>query len=1344
MQPLFIVLCLATVCEFVRTERIVTGHLIEDFFQQKYVHQVTVFACWNNFEAAAFNRDLMNSGIKTGFVYVPNRNLNMRQILTVNYYKLGVVLDLDCPGSHLVLDQFTEQNIPFNESYSWLLVTNETMPRTLLSTLPLTIETELVVALLVADDTFELYDVYNPSYRHGGDLNVTYMGKWNIQQGLTVNLTQYKYQRRGDLRGLSLNVSIAITHTPAPDFMTYISYPINRHLDTMHRFNYALVCQLRDSYNFKMNLMRATSWGYLLDNGSFNGMLGDMIAGRVDIGATPLQFKEERIDVAEFTVQTWLARPCFIFRHPKKSTVRNGFLRPFAPDVWMLTMLTALVCWFLLYIIVKVEPRLTHRAAKTTLDIHAASETALIVAASLCQQGLTDGPQLISGRVVFIFLFIWGLLLYQFYSASIVGSLLAQHPRYINTLKDLLDSDLRVGIEDIAYNYDFFATTTDPVALRLYKKKVAPARNRKQPAYYSPREGLRRVQKGGFAFHVDVATAYKIITDTFAEDEICDLVEIQLFPPKHTATVTSKHSPFKKMVTYGMRKIIERGMAERLRHVWHYRKPICPESHSAIPVPVSLEEFSPALFLLSMGMTLAGALVYVEKYAKRQNALKKKRHFFVTLSSMEDRRSCRKCLVEVFRKPQGTFNSRFQNLFDCREVVLLTLDLTSNTKVKLIKFIPDKWFLLLEDMHLSIFLTFALLLAGVTASIDRNELSNLIIDYVNYKNASRLISAFLCLRDLGKNIDFSIHNSVSLSRRIMNASISAAIFNSLKICDDKEPLENLLRYNYHSINIITDLDCDRSKELLIGISAGNMFNYSYSWLLTSNNKSDALEFMEGLNLSVDTDVVLAITAEETVRLYDIFNTGSDRNGTLNATFIGTWRSLSPRLNIIKLQSPVYRRQNLTGITLKFAAVTMYMDPKEDDPIKYLSNPANRTYDAISKVNYALGVIPRDFFNYSVEVSTWSDFGGRWNGTPFFGMMGALGRREADFTLGGTVMTQERLEYCTPIVQNYPFWTGFLFKHPASHSVRNVFLEPLSPSSWNAVVVLSLLVIVIMSIASRYHRKEYENPWSFGIYSTLATLFQQGWHSSLPGHSGHILFVVFTLFSMLLYNFYSASVVSSLLSDPPQNIRTIGDLLNFGMPSAYENASYVPHYFKISTVSSERMFYEKKLLDKGKPKILPRSEGIRRVKEGGFAYHTTPADAYEEIAHEFAQPEICSLAEIPFIKKSVLAMWASRENPYREHLKIIHRRLEEVGILVREHRRWFAPKPECLGSTAVLNSITLNDVAPAFLGLLCGIFAAVFIFALELAHHSLEEKSQASRRHRRKKIQSWKTTRSNHG
>ena len=56
-----------------------------------------------------------------------------------------------------------------------------------------------------------------------------------------------------------------------------------------------------------MHLTRASTWGYLI-NGSFNGILGEMVKGIVDISVSPFQFKEERLDVAENTVQAYVAR----------------------------------------------------------------------------------------------------------------------------------------------------------------------------------------------------------------------------------------------------------------------------------------------------------------------------------------------------------------------------------------------------------------------------------------------------------------------------------------------------------------------------------------------------------------------------------------------------------------------------------------------------------------------------------------------------------------------------------------------------------------------------------------------------------------------------------------------------------------------------------------------------------------------------------------------------------------------------------------------------------------------------------------------------------------------------
>lgn len=100
--------------------------------------------------------------------------------------------------------------MPFNESYFWLLVTDQ-RHATPLESLPLSVNTELTLAVNNdKNDTYELWDVYNPSHRHGGKLNVTRMGTWEPVNGLTNELTLYKYKRRGDLQGMYLNFSYAV------------------------------------------------------------------------------------------------------------------------------------------------------------------------------------------------------------------------------------------------------------------------------------------------------------------------------------------------------------------------------------------------------------------------------------------------------------------------------------------------------------------------------------------------------------------------------------------------------------------------------------------------------------------------------------------------------------------------------------------------------------------------------------------------------------------------------------------------------------------------------------------------------------------------------------------------------------------------------------------------------------------------------------------------------------------------------------------------------------------------------------------------------------------------------
>lgn len=75
---------------------------------------------------------------------------------------------------------------------------------------------------------------------------------------------------------------------------------------------------------------------------------------------------------------------------------------------------------------------------------------------SIFISGSSEHPHLPAGRSMALLLLLFSFAIYQFYSASIVGSLLMEKPKSIKTIRDLIDSSLSIGIEDIVYNKDFF------------------------------------------------------------------------------------------------------------------------------------------------------------------------------------------------------------------------------------------------------------------------------------------------------------------------------------------------------------------------------------------------------------------------------------------------------------------------------------------------------------------------------------------------------------------------------------------------------------------------------------------------------------------------------------------------------------------------------------------------------------------------------------------------------------------------------------------------------------------------------------------------------------------------
>ncbi|XP_036336121.1 uncharacterized protein LOC118746373 [Rhagoletis pomonella] len=645
-------------------------------------------------------------------------------------------------------------------------------------------------------DYYQLYDVWSPGQQYGGQLNISEIGYFALDDGLQIALWYRRsttITRRMDMKMARIRCLIVVTNKNFTDTLEhYLTTRYDTHLDSMNRFNFALLSHVRDLYNFSFVLSKTASWGYL-KNGKFDGMIGALVRKQADIGGSPIFFRIERAKVIDYTTRTWVARPCFIFRHPPSTKKdRIVFLQPFSNTVWISLGFCGIFTICLLWLLTTVERRLealgvveklgqsvrdnnnsnssksnntakqqsaiggndellgrycsTRTTTTTTTTsgcgtMHCCSndnaaaaaallfgptkaqrkqkmgklgklvqqqrkaeerknvkriscrpcmlgcgsaccgqtstdvtqqrfslffESVLFYVSSICQQGLTFSTSFFSGRCIVITSLLFAFAIYQFYSASIVGTLLMEKPKTIRTLRDLIHSSLEVGIEDIAYNRDYFLRTKDPIAMELYAKKVttvpthsethtatkvgnatalplpdaaglqpnvelteaqkskayrdilhshetgAHAKINEASNWYDPQYGVDKIRRGKFAFHVDVATAYKIIADTFNEKEICELTEIQLFPPQKMVSIVQKGSPLRKMITYGLRRVTETGLMDYQRKVWHSPKPRCVKQIHTDDLRVDLQTFASALLVLIFGYAVSLLALSIE------------------------------------------------------------------------------------------------------------------------------------------------------------------------------------------------------------------------------------------------------------------------------------------------------------------------------------------------------------------------------------------------------------------------------------------------------------------------------------------------------------------------------------------------------------------------------------------------------------------------------------------------------------------------------------------------------------------------------------------------------------
>lgn len=182
---------------------------------------------------------------------------------------------------------------------------------------------------------------------------------------------------------------------------------------------------------------------------------------------------------AEFDTihQSWKFETAFLFRFtPDLDThgKSGNFLAPFSRRVWLFTLATLIVV-NLIWLLLEWANRKWHSLKKVqspseqntdTLPESSWTERTLFTFGAVCQQGMEPVPSDLPARSLVVTIFLFSVVMYNYYTSSVVGGLLSSSEQGPATVDEITTSPLKISFEDIGY-YKVLFRVSNPIYVEV-------------------------------------------------------------------------------------------------------------------------------------------------------------------------------------------------------------------------------------------------------------------------------------------------------------------------------------------------------------------------------------------------------------------------------------------------------------------------------------------------------------------------------------------------------------------------------------------------------------------------------------------------------------------------------------------------------------------------------------------------------------------------------------------------------------------------------------------------------------------------------------------------------------
>ncbi|KAL6266796.1 hypothetical protein P5V15_003627 [Pogonomyrmex californicus] len=392
-----------------------------------------------------------------------------------------------------------------------------------------------------------------------------------------------------------------------PPFMMY-----NNETDQWYGFCMDLLDAIRETVPFEYEIREVEDheYGSLSENGTWNGMMKELIDKRADIALSSLWVMAEREKVVDFTVPYYdLVGLTIMMQKTKTSTSLFKFLSVLETEVWLCILAAYFFTSFLMWLFDRWSPYSYQNNRDKYKDDEEKREFNLrecfwFCMTSLTPQGGGEAPKNLSGRLVAATWWLFGFIIIASYTANLAAFLTVSRLEIpIETLEDLSKqykiqyaptvkspayvyfqrmADIEGRFYEIWKDMSLNDSLSDIERAKLavwdypvsdkYTKMFQAMKEAGFPATID--EALKRVRREGqyknneFAFIGDASTIrYLVMTN-------CDLTQVgEEFSRKPYAIAVQQGSPLKDQFNNAILILLNKRRLEKLKDKWWKHNP---------------------------------------------------------------------------------------------------------------------------------------------------------------------------------------------------------------------------------------------------------------------------------------------------------------------------------------------------------------------------------------------------------------------------------------------------------------------------------------------------------------------------------------------------------------------------------------------------------------------------------------------------------------------------------------------------------------------------------------------------------------------------------------------------